>query len=354
MSRPICLPALCLAALVCTTISEAWSQAAEPAVAVRAENLTVQPSSGPVTYVVVQNQRETAFQGTLSVRFPEGWRVAQTEQKVSLAPGETKRVAFAIERATDVAANAYVFEITVKGDGVDLVNKQTVVCATAPNFKPKIDGNLKEWGDSVPIEFMTNGKKTIVRTYWNKQQFCIAVEVEEDELVPLGKNSDASPDAVQFAFAPAKASRDWTNDTRIERYEFLAVASSSFLSKNKCFQLAKPGMDLADAQEARDLEGRELEGAEVAVKHGKGFTYWEIAVPYEAMATLRATVGRTFCFSLLVHDPDGTGIRNLGEVMNMFPQRRHAFGWCRWQGAKWRAEPELDNRVEWGLSSSIH
>jgi hypothetical protein len=353
-------PSLVLLVLACCfLIAGNRDPVRKNAVAVRAENLTVQPSSGPVTHVMIHNGHNVPFKGTVRVRFPDGWKVAQTQHAVALAPGETKRIPYAIERAVDVAANLYPVEIAVEGNGATSVHKQNVVCASAPYYKPKTDGDLKEWNDSIPIALTRKGKKAVVRTYWNQRQFCLGVEVEEDKLIPYKKGAasespSASPDAVQFALAPATASRDVAADAQVERYEFLAVASSGLFSKDKCFQLLAPGARLSQARETRKLEGHELEGAQVVVKRKKSTTRYEIAVPYSAMPTLRPTTGRSFFFSVVVHDPDGTGIRNLGEVMNLFPRRRHPYGWCRWQGAKWGEEAQLDARCEWGLASSIH
>jgi hypothetical protein len=47
------------------------------------------------------------------------------------------------------------------------------------------------------------------------------------------------------------------------------------------------------------------------------------------MPEMKPEAGREFCFSLTVHDPDGTGPRDLGSVMNLWPgQRQFEFGFC--------------------------
>ena len=59
-------------------------------------------------------------------------------------------------------------------------------------------------------------------------------------------------------------------------------------------------------------------------------------------------------FPLLVHDPDGTGVRDLGEIMNLWDSQRSEFGWCSWENAKWGELTPFDNKVEFGFCSSIH
>ena len=48
--------------------------------------------------------------------------------------------------------------------------------------------------------------------------------------------------------------------------------------------------------------------------------------------------GGEFCLSLLVHDPDGVGIRDWGEAVGLWPCQRNRLAWSRWPGARW-AEP---------------
>ena len=60
----------------------------------------------------------------------------------------------------------------------------------------------------------------------------------------------------------------------------------------------------------------------------------------------------TKSLAVLVHDPDGTGLRDLGEAVGLWPSQRNRFAWSRWQGASWGVEPPFDNKLEWGLCAS--
>lgn len=310
---------------------------AEPPLLVRAQNFLVNPSTGPVTHVQVKNQRAGDFTGALKVTFPAGWRVAPSGHTVSLKPGEAKKYAFTIEKGADLASNGYPVRIQVTGNGVNLDLEQRVVCASAPYFKPTIDGNLEEWKDAIPITWSTSGKKTVVRTYWNNKLFSLAVEVEEDRLIGLKGASVASGlDAIQFAIAAADGDK---------RHEFLAASTDERGTAGKCFVLNEHKLSLAE---------RELKEAKVAIGREGGITRYELSLPMKLLREIRPTPGREFCFSLLVHDPDGTGLRDLGEVMNLWPEHRVPGGWYSWDYVQWKGRVPFFSRIEFGFCSSIH
>ena len=336
------------AVLIVSLAASAWP--GEAPVALRAEHFVVPPSTGPVTHVVVRNLLEKPYQGTVRLKLPGGWRADPAERAVTLKPGETKRVPFSVQGATNVASNAYAVEVAATGGGATVVRKQEVVCASAPYFKPKIDGRLKDWDDAIPVTFTTKGKRTVVRTFWNKRQFCLAVEVEEDALVGYGKK--ASFDAVQFALAASDATTGAKGDDGAARYEFVVVGGSGLFARARCFALMKPGDPLDMAWQPRKLTGRDLEGARTAVKRRRAVTQYECAIPSSAIPGIRLTVGREIRFSLLVHDPNGTGLRDLGQALGLWPSQRTPYGWSQWHGAQWDGQVPFDSKIEWGLCSS--
>jgi hypothetical protein len=321
----------------------------------RARNFLVPPSSGPVTTIAVHNSGSQSFEGTVRADFPEGWQVSPGRQPVQLKPGETKRIPFTIEHAVDRAANVYPVSITVEDSSGAQVRNQQVRCASTPYFKPKIDGKLKEWNDAIPITFSTAGQKTVVRSYWNRAQFCLAVEVEEDRLIGLKKSSPESGlDAVQFALAPADSVTGGADGNTSARYEFLVADSGAAFGKDRCFHLSKPGEAIARSRQMRPLQPLQFQEAEVAVKRKGHITIYEVAIPFKSMPSLRPTPGREYCFSLLVHDPDGTGLRDLGETMSLTDQARHPLAWSSWEYVQWKNKVPLDNKIEFGFCSSIH
>lgn len=326
---------------------------AQDPVALRAEHFAVPPQTGPVTYVVVLNLLDRPYQGTLRVELPQGWRASRTEAKVALKPREMARVPFAIEHARGNKENRYRVRVTATGAGSTVVREQIVTCASAPHFRPKIDGRTGDWSDAIPTRFVHKGKSTVVRTYWNKQQFCVLFEIEEEKLVGYKKTPGPKGfDGVQFALAPRDARTPTAPTGKAERYEFLLAASPSIWSRDKCFLLLKAGDSMGEVRKPRPLAGLELKDARVKVRRRKGTTYYECAVPWAAMPTMKPTVGREFYFSFLVHDPDGTGIRDWGEAAGLWPSQRNWLAWCSWAGVQWAKEPPFDGKVEWGLCTS--
>ena len=319
---------------------------------VRAENIVVPPSTGPITHVIVKNQNVKPYNCKMLVKYPQGWSTSPAQAELSLKPSEIRKISISIDKAIDLKSNTYSVEITVISGDKQKVFKQNIFAATSPVFKIKVDANLGDWKPSVPITFETKGRETIIRTGWNKTYFNIAVVVEEDKLSGYKNNSDAPIDAVQFAIAPAKAITPDSAGQKSQRYEFLIVDSPGFMSSDKCFQLIKPGDDITVAGKKRQLAPLEFKDAKVAVKRTKGLTVYECSIPLSSMPKLKPITGRGFQMSVLVHDPDGTGIRDLGKASGLWEFQRNKFAWSSWQGVKWQEKPPFDSKLEWGFCTT--
>ena len=304
---------------------------------VRIHNFTVTPSTGPVANVTIRNPNEHPLSGVMTVAVPEGWAIDPASMEIEIAPDLTETYSYVIEKAVDAKSNRYTVGVRVEGPGFVLNETQEVACATTPYFKPAIDGDLAEWEDSVPITFETGGKSTTVMSYWNRTQYCLAVKVQEDELT--------EHDAVQFALSPRGSVTGSDSSDTAQRNEFLVKDGS-------CFTLIQPGEALSLTTAERDLQPIE---AEVAVKRSGDTTCYEIALPVASIAPIEPKPGREYCFSLLLHDPDGVGIRDLGTVMNLWDESRgNPHAWCNWTGANYTDATLFDNKIEFGFSSSIH
>ena len=95
-----------------------------------------------------------------------------------------------------------------------------------------------------------------------------------------------------------------------------------------------------------------VEGANAEVRHKKGVTSYEIAVPMKPMyKELRPTPGRAYNFSMLVYDQ--AGFSDLGAVMNLPARRQTGKGLIQPKGKEWKESP-FDADVEFGFCSSIH
>ena len=322
-------------------------------VALRIESFAVPPSTQSLFHVSIKNLTDAPYQGAIAIKPPPQWRVAPMTREVSLAVGETKRVPFTIEKGTNSQSNSYAVEVSATGGETAVVRRHDVVCASAPYHKTSIDGLVEEWDDSIPITFITGGKRTILRTYWNRRQFSLLVAVEEERLIayPSQPGSGGS-DAVQIAISPQGAVTGTSTEEEAARYEFLLVWTGSG-TEGKCFQLAHPGTKLAVTQQRRDLETLENRDAKVAVVRKDGVTYYECALDFGPLRNkIRPSEGREFCFSVLIHDPDVTGVRDWGEAAGLWPWQRNSLAWSNWPGAEWRGRSPFDNKLPWGLCSS--
>jgi len=322
-------------------------------VALRVQHFTVPPATGPLMHVTVQNRRDAPYEGRISVRLPEGWRVEPAERPIALGPGETKDVAFTVAKGLNLDSNRYPVEAVATGsDGTVVSRKQEIACASAPFFQPKIDGRTGDWADAIPATFSAGGKRTTLSACWNRSDLCLLVEVEEEKHVAY--RAGAEFDAVQVAIAPRSAPPAAKPDQKAGRHEFLLVGSASAWSRDKCFLLARADDALAATQEPRPLAPLELKAAKVSVRRKGRTTVYEAAIPLSAMPGIEPMEGRELCLSILVHDPDGTGLRDWGEPSGLWPWQRNRLAWSQWPGASWPKEPPFDSRIEWGVCSSKH
>jgi hypothetical protein len=337
-------------------IGAAGSARSAGPIEMRISSFTVAPAHTPLAVVHVRNLSAEPYRGSLRVKGPEGWLIVPPEMEVSVPAGGTARAAFTVQRGTNLEVNSYPIEVSAASAGATVIHRQNVVCASAPYYKPKIDGKTDDWKDAIPVTFVTGGKKTAISTYWNRRQFAILVAVEEDKLVPWLKDASQQPcDAIQLALSPQETATPTSPTEAAARYEFLLVATGSPQDgrwKAKCFRLAGPATKLGETQKPRDLSPLEFAGAEAMVSRTGTVTYYECAIPFKALPEIQPGEGREFCLSLLVHDPDGTGLRDRGRAAGLWPSQRNRLAWSVWPGARWEKEPPFDNKTPWGLCSS--
>ncbi len=337
-------------------IGAAGSARSAGPVEIRISSFTVAPAHTPLAVVHVRNISAVPYHGRLCVKGPEGWLIVPPDLEISVPAGGAARAAFTVQRGTNLEANSYPIEVSAASARAMVTRRQNVVCASAPFYKPKIDGKADDWKDAIPVTFVTAGKKTVIGTYWNRRRFAILVAVEEDKLVPWLKDDPQQPcDAIQLAFSPHETPTPTSPGEAAGRYEFLVVATGGPQDgrwKARCFQLAELATKLGQTQKPRDLSGLELAGAEAAVSRSGAVTYYECAIPFKALPEIQPGEGREFCLSLLVHDPDGTGLRDWGQAAGLWPSQRNRLAWSLWPGARFGNVPPLDNKTPWGLCSS--
>jgi len=265
---------------------------AEDPVAVRVENFTVPPATGPLASVAVKNLLDKPYAGVLTISPPDGWQMAPPRREIRIDPGQVVQAAFAVEKARTNAANVYPFAATATSESSEVTHHREVVVTSAPYFKPTIDGDPADWQDAIPVAFVTGGKKTVVSTYWNRRGFAVLVAVEEDRLCSQAATArEGAADAVQFALAAGRAKTPTSSSGEVARYEFLLVAGIND-DEASCYQLAEPGTPVSETQESRPLAGLRYEDAAVAVRRAEGVTYYECSLPMKPMReTIRPSEG---------------------------------------------------------------
>ena len=335
-----------LASLVWPAGVRAW---ADDLVALRAESLMVLPNSQPVAFVRVRNTGTRPYSGKIVLEVPESWRMSPPAHDVRLAVDEEARLAFSIQGGNESTSNSYPVVIRAISGDREVTRRQQIAVASAPYFKPIIDGDPGDWKDSIPVAFTSSGRRTTICTFWNRRQFSVLVQVEEDRHIRFEEAEQF--DAVQLVIA-ARGSRSGTTPAEeASRFEYLLVAGRD--GSGKCFQLAESATRLSVAAETRRLDFPPHDQAEVAVRRDGGMTYYECSLPLAPMQSMiRPGEGREFYLGLLVHDPDGTGIRDWGEAAGLWESQRNVLAWSRWVGAKWNDTPPMDCRTEWGMCSS--
>ncbi len=328
-------------------LTGAVGSAQEP-VRLRVEPLTVPPATQPLIGVVVENLRDQPWRGELSLAGPDGWRIAPESRTIEVPASGERRFAFNIEKARNVEANSYPLRVTARvGDQV-VERSQAVFVASAPYSKAVVDGRADEWQDAIPVTFQDQGKRTTVRTFWSRKRFYLLVTVQEDQHVGEPGPGRRLVDAVQLAVSPLD---DADGPARTsQRAEWLLRAGDGGAD---CYQLAAVDTPIASAGPARDLELLRCRDVEVAIQRKGDVTHYECAIPFRLLRdAVEPAEGREFFLSVLVHDPDGTGLRDLGRAAGLWARAADAAAWSRWPGAAWEKTPPLGNKVRWGLCTS--
>jgi hypothetical protein len=330
------------------SLGGAASIAADP-VRIRVEPLTVPPATQPLISVVVRNLQEAPCTGTLSISGPADWRIAPDSQPLELAAGAERHLAFNIEKARNVEANVYPFTIQARVGDRLVRCEQSVFVASAPYSKATVDGRPDEWQDAIPVSFEQQGQRTTISTFWSRKRFYVLVAVQEQQQVGYTGAAGPPADAVQLAIASPEPP-DAAGAKTARRFEFVLTAAGGVA---RCFQLAGWDTPRERAGETQSLEPLACGDAETAVVRDVGVTYYECSLPFSLLReAVEPAEGREFFLAMLVHDPDGTGIRDLGRAAGLWTQPDDAQAWSRWRGMAAEKVPPLGNQVRWGLCTS--
>ena len=112
----------------------------------------------PQVRVRVSNRVPTEQTVTVGLAGPEGWRFAEPERSVSLAPGQSEVVAFRPERVKPSPLNSYAFSATATTPGGVRELGETLHVSVFEKGTPVIDGDLAEWAELGAVPTYMSGE----------------------------------------------------------------------------------------------------------------------------------------------------------------------------------------------------
>lgn len=335
-------------------------------VSIRITNFPIGLVTTPNIYVYVENGSTEACEGRLELVGPAGWTFEPAQVDVAVPAGETFRTMFTVYNARLNKENAFSFEakIVPKKAGQEIITtKQTLRTCSAPFGRPSIDlsdgGDVVEsldvtgphlelkpesvmqrWEDAFPITWTVQQHKTTLRAFWNRRNLSLLIGVEEDHWIPDG---DALVDAVQISLASPIDSKQ----TGENKFEFLV---RNVDNKATLVELCSPAQ-LPNPNSRIDPKTLvAVEESEVSIIRSGRVTWYAVSIPWKSVPSIRAGEGREFYLSFLIHDPDGTGLRNFADEAGFV--QNYPKAWTPWKGGSLDNKGTRDHRVHWGMCSS--
>ena len=246
---------------------------------VRLQNLLLQPASG-----------------TLRLRAPAGWTLAQNAQKFALAAGEIRDYDFFAQNAVPSRDGAYsvIVALDVEGGSGAWQQDMRVACAANTQKSLRIDGDLRDWTNAQwmeirPAKADVDGAK--VALLWDENYLYIAAQIDEPRLHPAGDaNNFAGGDALQLAFGTRGEGKPQSGPFRDTDWSLI-------LSSLSGGQIWMPGQNLP--REARCLVRRD---------ERRNQTFYEACVPLASLADLkpatRAAKNAPVRFGWILHNDE--------------------------------------------------
>lgn len=114
----------------------------------------------PPLRVIVGNRLRRQDTVTVRVEVPPGWQLEPAEQRVDLAAGETRELAFTVVAATPDARNRYPVRLVADGLGGRQTCEDTVSVCVFRRGTPTLDGDLDDWQRLGAIPVLLDDGKT--------------------------------------------------------------------------------------------------------------------------------------------------------------------------------------------------
>jgi hypothetical protein len=284
----------------------------------------------PSVVVRCENQMNRPVTGTLTVTMPGGWS-GVTTKKVTLLPAELTDITFPVTAAIKSNTNLYDVNVTADTDAGSATISQVVQVAYAPERTIKVDGNLDDWADVVPVTIDSNYQSggsdwtravlnpnlpkqqdpagpehVIVKSYaaWDATNFYAAFKVIEPQLASTAGTDYTDSkykhgmlngvdfpfyigDSVEFGFGINQRAEDdyhksgdpWYFKGDFRDTDYLYIAYPSALGP-QLIRLHKPGIPFRDGFQTEAPVGQgAIRGSRIVITRQGDASVYELSIP---------------------------------------------------------------------------
>jgi hypothetical protein len=318
-------------------------------------DFTAPLAAGMTLPLTLHNVTTMLLEGTLTVKTADGLALAKETYPVTLKPGERAAIPAVLGACTPNAGNGYrvTASFAAKQGQAELTEVVHVACAVRGT--PKIDGNLDDWQDALPIVVpgtrqkldqtyatwyvhkidelkATDGTGSLVefRTKWDDQNFYIAARARTPKLTPhlrqatrkeddsfgtgplaytwvKGWETPFEGDSLQVGFGLGLGNPELASVHPVPD-GFLAMPDTDYAyalyattdGGAECWRARVPGMPyihgIARCPKPTDpaLALCEPKGSQTVVKRDGEFTLCEAAIPWSELAKMTPKAGEQF------------------------------------------------------------
>jgi hypothetical protein len=131
-----------------------------PALLVNPRSFTAPLATHPALRVKVENLLPRATSAVLDVVAPPEIQLASSHAELAdLRAGEIRYVEFPVRGARPNVVNRYPIQYSVQVNGTTQVSTQVVQVACAVHLTPRLNGDLSEWRQAIPVTALSRGGK---------------------------------------------------------------------------------------------------------------------------------------------------------------------------------------------------
>ena len=161
-------------------LRDATVQGLEP-VQIALSDFTKPLSQNPPLRVKVSNTYNVPMSGTVEVKAPEGWQMADTSMPFSdLKPGASTELSFNVTETKPLPINRYPFAITAKTDKGDVKWSETLSSTILVKGTPPLDGKAEDWQKLGAVPVFLSGSTTAADSFLQYTMPFLNLQSEND------------------------------------------------------------------------------------------------------------------------------------------------------------------------------